>query len=78
MIFEFNSINVMRGSNIFFIILDTKKEEKSLTDLVIERSYEVLGCTLDERSDENLKWMHKKGYGVKQAHKRGRARGRRR
>ncbi|KON30873.1 hypothetical protein AC482_02710 [miscellaneous Crenarchaeota group-15 archaeon DG-45] len=58
--------------------LGIKKGKKSLTDLVIERSIELLGCTLDERSDENLKWMRENGYRIKKAHKRGRARGRRR
>ena len=58
--------------------LGIKKGKKSLSDLVIERSVELLGCTLDERSDENLKWMRENGYGVKRMHKRGRGRGRRR
>jgi hypothetical protein len=58
--------------------LDTKKTKKSLTDLIIDRSYELLGCTLEERSDENLKWMYKNGYNVKENPKRGRgSRGRR-
>ena len=56
--------------------LGIKKGKKSLSDLVIERSVELLGCTLDERSDENLKWMQENGYSIKQMHKRGRARGR--
>ena len=58
--------------------LEIKKEKKSLSELVIERSVEILGCTLDERSDENLKWMRENGYRIKQVHTRGRARGRRR
>jgi hypothetical protein len=58
--------------------LGIKKGKKSLSELVIERSVELLGCTLDERSDENLKWMQENGYSIKQAHTRGRARGRRR
>jgi len=45
--------------------LGVKKREKSATDLVIERSIEVLGCTLDERSDENLKWMRENGYRIR-------------
>ena len=54
--------------------LGVEKREKSTTDLVNERSIEVLGCTLDERSDENLKWMLENGYRIKQAHKRQRRR----
>ena len=58
--------------------LEIKKGKKSLSELVIERSVELLGCTLDERSDENLKWMQENGYKIKKVHTRGRARGRRR
>ena len=58
--------------------LGIKKGKKSLSDLVFERSIQLLGCTPDERSDENLKWMRENGYGIKQVHKRSRTRGRRR
>jgi len=48
--------------------------KKSFTDLVIERSIESFGCTPDERSDENLKWMRENGYRIKQVHRRKRRR----
>jgi len=54
--------------------LDVEKGEKSSTDLVIEKSVELYGFTPNEKSDENLKWMREQGYGLKQVHKRGRAR----
>jgi hypothetical protein len=57
-------------------LLGIAKDSKSLTDLVIERSIELLGCTPDERSDENRKWMQKNGYEIKHVHKRDRVRNR--
>ena len=54
--------------------LGVKKREKSVTDLVIERSIELFGCTPDERSDENLKWMRENGYRIKQVRRRKRRR----
>jgi len=56
--------------------LGVKKREKSVTDLAIERSIEVLGCTFDERSEENLKWMREHGYIIKKSKRGSRRRGR--
>ena len=54
-----------------------ERGKKSFTDLVVERSFDLLGCTPDEKSDENLKWMRENGYLLKQTQKRRRgARGR--
>jgi len=50
--------------------LSEEKEKKSITAFIIEKSIELLGCTPDEKSDENLKWMCENGYGIKQVHKR--------
>jgi len=44
------------------IRLGKEREGKKFTDIVIERSYELLGCTPDEKSDENMKWMIENGY----------------
>ncbi len=44
------------------IRLGKAKEGKKVTDIVIERSFELMGCTPDEKSDENLKWMIENGY----------------
>jgi hypothetical protein len=58
--------------------LGIKKQEKSLTDLIIERSVELYGYTPDERSDNNVKWMLENGYLNRQPQKHGRdSRGRR-
>ena len=54
--------------------LSEEKEKKSITAFVIERSVELLGCTPDEKSDENLKWMRENGYRIQRVHKRGRRR----
>lgn len=54
--------------------LGIKKDKKSLSDLIVEKSIELLDRTPDERSDENLKWMRENGYRIKQVHKRGHAR----
>ena len=45
--------------------LDKEKQEKSLTELINERAIEMLGLTLDEKSDDNIKWMQEKGYQIK-------------
>jgi len=39
------------------IRLGKEREGKKFTDIVIERSYELLGCTPDEKSDENMKHL---------------------
>jgi len=51
-----------------------EKGKKSITASIIEKSIELFGCTPDEKSDENLKWMLENGYRIKQMHKRGRRR----
>ena len=43
-------------------MLEREKEEKSITDLIIERFVNVLGYTPDEKSNKNLKWMIENGY----------------
>lgn len=48
--------------------LSEKREEKSFSDRVIEKSVELFGFTPDEKSDKNLEWMRQNGYLVK--HKR--------
>ena len=52
--------------------LDKEKEEKSFTELINERAIEMLGLTLEEKSDENRKWMHENGYQIKVKRNRGR------
>ena len=42
--------------------LNEKRAEKSYTDRVIEKPVDLFGYTPDEKSDENLKWMHEHGY----------------
>jgi len=44
------------------------EKEKSSSDLLIEKSFELYGFTPMEKSDENLKWMRKNGYAIKSRH----------
>ena len=44
------------------------EKEKSSTDLLIEKSFELYGFTPKEKSDENRKWMRKNGYKIKNRH----------
>ena len=57
--------------------LNSEKGKKNSTDLVIKRSKELYGYTLEEKSDENMEWMLRNGYLKEKRHKRG-TRGRRR
>lgn len=53
--------------------LNKHKGKKSSTDILIEKSVELYGFTPNEKSDENQKWMLKKGY-IKQIKSRTRSR----
>ena len=57
--------------------LNSEKERKLATDLLIKRSKELYGFTPDEKSDENVEWMLRNGYLKAKKYKRG-TRGRRR
>ena len=52
--------------------LDIEKEKKSHIERLNERAIEMLGLTLEEKSDENRKWMQEKGYQIKVKRKKGR------
>jgi hypothetical protein len=44
------------------------EKKKSSTDFLIEKSFDLYGFTPMEKSDENLKWMRKNGYKIKNRH----------
>jgi hypothetical protein len=46
-----------------------EEKRKKNSDLVIDRSVELLGYTPDEKSDRNLEWMLENGYSIR--HRRG-------
>jgi len=56
--------------------LSSGKGKRSPTDLIIKRSKELYGYTPEEKSDENMEWMLRKGY-LKETRRRRRIRGRR-
>jgi hypothetical protein len=54
--------------------LSSGKVKRNPTDLIIQRSKELYGYTPEEKSDENMEWMLRKGYLKGKRHRRRRRR----